>query len=144
MEVIIERGGHKVHEEFHTTQMKDMVVWLAITLLGKDPFISPRSTSEKLGLISEMCTELVEGETKGTPSMKKDWSLIKRRITSHQKILAKMNPNSSSQSFIWDFIAALDGNPNLNGFGFCQTQFKDRLLGNAERVSLYQLSKFDI
>jgi hypothetical protein len=142
MEVTIYRGDQKAKAVFHSTQMKDMVIWLVIILLGRDKFISPSAASEKLGILSDLCSESVDSLKEDT-RMKKDWSLIKRRIKSNQKILVRMKPGFSTQVFIWNFISALDGNPNLSGFGFCEKTFKDRLKGNAEKVSLYQLTKFN-
>jgi hypothetical protein len=142
VEAILYRGDQKVNMIFHSTQMRDMVIWLVIILLGRDKFISPSAASEKLGVLSELCEEFVDGQ-KENQRLKKDWSLIKRRIKSNQKVLVRIKPGSSIQIFIWNFISALDGNPNLSGFGFCEKTFKDRLKGNAEKVSLYELTKFN-
>ncbi|MFA5355242.1 MAG: hypothetical protein WC302_00690 [Candidatus Paceibacterota bacterium] len=66
---------------------------------------------------------------------------LMRRISIFQRFFRKVEDRETLISRVFDFLLALDGLSTLPGFGF-SNRFKDRLKGNAEKISLRKVHSF--
>lgn len=137
MEIIISQGDDTVNVSLKTLFREPGPKELAFTLIrcltARHKYISRETAIEHLQQIKEMLIEILP------PSS--DLVLISRRINRYCDALSKMQEGSLLEKSLWDFMLALDGYGNLNGFGFCMMPFKDAKMGNAEKISLYEMAK---
>lgn len=135
MNATITRGEFCINQQFSDFNVQDTFLQFTVALFARHKYMSVETLSENLQGLVEMMAETA------SKNSLPDISILKRKVTRFCNAISKMKGGQEIQAIVWNFILALEGNGNLNGFGFCGMPFKDPVAGNAEKISLYELKK---
>lgn len=123
--------GNTVRLSLNGLEPQEVFASLVSTLLAKHKFMSLNAFIVNVQQIVEMIISVYPA------GKEKEITRLKRSINKRVQLLDKYRKETDFlEQDIWNMVLSTEGMPNLRGFGFCNKASKDKLFGNAERVSL--------